>query len=446
MLNDTYRKVGERVKCHRLNRGLSQGELAEGICSRQTISLLENGQHFPAVEFMKRIADRLSVPLYEVMVDESRELEAKVQLDIIKVYVETADYAYALPLIEELGGQRELLEYQRRELALCQAECMMRMGKADQAVTVLTELQQRLELERETDDHFMANLYDKLASANYFLSNMTNAHAYYMRAYQLTLRFTEFDLTAARIAYNFGMACRQTNHQSEAIEYLSKAEEYFRKVSDMKRLAHTMFEMGITLSNCKKYSKSEEYLQHSLSIYKALNILESARRVRQTYSLEILSINDPPQAIQVLLENAHEYELIQDNVRQALSYATIAHVYLIQGHSTQAEKYLSIALGLFNEEDSFQHPHYAFVFQVYARYWLAVNEFEKCVQYAYLSSDIFGRMGLEQESAESLQLTVDAYRSMGQYVQALDMADRVNQLLRHSKERAFISTKWGLCE
>lgn len=129
MLNDTYRKIGERVKCYRLNRGLSQGELAEGICSRQTISLLENGQHFPAVDFMRKIADRLSVPLYEVMVDESRELEAKVQLDIIKVYVETADYAYALPLIEELGQQEELLEYQRRELVLCQAECMMRMER-----------------------------------------------------------------------------------------------------------------------------------------------------------------------------------------------------------------------------------------------------------------------------------------------------------------------------
>lgn len=307
-------------------------------------------------------------------------------------------------------------------------------GKADQAVKLLTDLQQRLELERETDDHFMATLYDKLGTTYYFLSNMTSAHAYYMRAYQLTLRFPEYDLTAARIAYNFGMACHQTNHQSEAIAYLSKAEAYFRKVSDMKRLAHTMFELGITLSDCKNYSKSEEYLQHSLSIYKALNIAELARRVRQTYSLEILSINDPPQAIQVLLENANEYELAKDDVRLALSYASVAHVYLNQGNSTEAEKYLSLSLGLFTEEDSFKHPHYAFVFQVYARYWLAVNEFDRCVQYAYLSSEIFGKMGFGRESADSLQLTVDAYRSMGQYVQALDMADRVNQLLRHSKE------------
>ncbi|MGZ4112990.1 MAG: helix-turn-helix domain-containing protein, partial [Tumebacillaceae bacterium] len=47
-MNEAYAKIGQRVKSFRKERGFSQDELAEGICSRQTISLLENGQHFPS--------------------------------------------------------------------------------------------------------------------------------------------------------------------------------------------------------------------------------------------------------------------------------------------------------------------------------------------------------------------------------------------------------------
>ncbi|MGZ4163910.1 MAG: helix-turn-helix domain-containing protein, partial [Tumebacillaceae bacterium] len=164
-MNEAYAKIGQRVKSFRKECGLSQDELAEGICSRQTISLLENGQHFPSVEFMQKIAARLAIPLAEIMVDEVTELELKVQLDLIKIYVEIGDYKSAYELAEELEKCEELLEYQMRELILYKADCLMRTGKATEAVEILMSLQHKLEKQRVSDDHLLATVYDKLGTA-----------------------------------------------------------------------------------------------------------------------------------------------------------------------------------------------------------------------------------------------------------------------------------------
>ena len=386
---------------------------------------------------MKQIAAKLSVPFHEIMVDEAKELEAKVQLDIIKVYVETGDYANAVPLIEELEGLEDLLEYQRRELVLSKAECLLRTKKAEHAVQLLIGLQQHLELERETDDNFMATLYDKLGTAYYFLSNFGSAYANYHRAYQLSLRFDVFDLNAARICFNLGKICRMMNRYDEGVDYLSRAREFFSKLSDLTRLANTLFELGISFARSGNFKQAEEYLLHALDYYKSLNVVELARRVRQTYSLRVLSHTDPLLAIQELLENAKEYRLLSDNVRLAQTYASVAEIYLSMKNLSEAETYLTQATALFSEHEAGKFPQYAYVYQVYSKYLLAINDFEKCIRFSSVSSDIFDKMDLERDAADSLQLSVDAYRSLGQFEHALDLADAVNNLLRRSKDRKF---------
>ena len=89
MGNGAYAQIGQRVKAYRNEKGFSQEELADGIRSSSTISLLENGQHIPSAEMMHKIAERLSIPLQEILVDQEHELETKLQVDFVKVFVES---------------------------------------------------------------------------------------------------------------------------------------------------------------------------------------------------------------------------------------------------------------------------------------------------------------------------------------------------------------------
>lgn len=432
-LNHSYMDIGQRVKTYRLNRGLSQDELSEGICSRQTISLLENGQHLPSAEFMKKIAVKLGVSLHEIMVDQVNELEAKVQLDIIKVYVEMNDYANAFPLIEELDGREDLLEYQRRELVLCRAECLLRTGKVEEAIEFLTDLQQRLELERETDDHFMATLYDKLGTAYYFLSSIANAHAYYMRAYQLTLRFSERDLTAARISYNLGMVCRQLNRQMDSIEYLSKAEFFFKGISDSKTLAHVLFELGIAYRFRMDFERADEYLKESLALYRSLNIVSMAREVRQTHAFIVLAEKHPDESIKELLNCAFDHEKANDTVRLVYTNACIAFLQLKQKRYAEANIHLQKARNLITEDEAEKYPEFAYLYHVNAYYCLEISDFKRCVELAYQSANTFDKMGLEWDAAEALKLSAHAYRKQSMFEQADRVSQKIIELISRSQ-------------
>ena len=54
-------KIGEEVKSKRLNRGLTQSQLAEDICTQATISNLENGASVPTISILLKLAERLNI-------------------------------------------------------------------------------------------------------------------------------------------------------------------------------------------------------------------------------------------------------------------------------------------------------------------------------------------------------------------------------------------------
>lgn len=432
-MNEAYKKIGERIKHHRLNRKLSQDELAEGICSRQTISLLENGQHLPSTEFMKKFATKLGIPLHEILVDDTKELEVKVQLDIIKVYVETEDFDSASLLIHELDPREDLLEYQRRDLILIHAECLMRTGKANQAILKLTELKQRLELERESDDHLMATLYNKLGSAYYYNSDNLMAYSTYQQAFQISQRFS-FNLTSANIAFNLGMVCSLIRHNKESLSYYELAKKYYDQISDFKKLANTLFNLALVHWQQQELSVTDQYLHQALAIYKSLNLFNQMNTTKQEHAYYVLSETDPEEAIMQLQRCAKQFERNGKLPGLISAYTRLADVLINLGRYEESEEYLLNALSMFTKEESRKNPRYAFTYQIYAKYLLHVKKFHECIEYSFESTDIFDKMGLLSDAAESMQLSAESYAGIGRLDKAYEIQRKVSDLLRQSKD------------
>ncbi|QBP18760.1 helix-turn-helix domain-containing protein [Acetilactobacillus jinshanensis] len=58
---------GKIIKHHRINSGLSQYQLADGICAQATISLIENRNSCPKLGILARIGQRLNIPIHSVI-------------------------------------------------------------------------------------------------------------------------------------------------------------------------------------------------------------------------------------------------------------------------------------------------------------------------------------------------------------------------------------------
>lgn len=62
---DSFIKIGDIIKHYRMEKGLSQDELAEGICSRKYISQLETHQNIPTLFIINALSARLGINLYD---------------------------------------------------------------------------------------------------------------------------------------------------------------------------------------------------------------------------------------------------------------------------------------------------------------------------------------------------------------------------------------------
>ena len=91
MKTEINKKLGNRIKCLRLQRGLSQEQLAEAIdIATTSLSYVETGRGFMTLATLERLANVLNVDLYEIFqfstIETNGEMYSYIlkKLDIIK--------------------------------------------------------------------------------------------------------------------------------------------------------------------------------------------------------------------------------------------------------------------------------------------------------------------------------------------------------------------------
>ena len=60
--------IGSKIRESRKSQGLSQSELADGICTQATISLIEKKNKVPSIDILMQICDRLELNLKSVLI------------------------------------------------------------------------------------------------------------------------------------------------------------------------------------------------------------------------------------------------------------------------------------------------------------------------------------------------------------------------------------------
>lgn len=382
---------------------------------------------------LQKICDRLEIKIEDLIESYQAEVDADIVIGIIKIQIARRDFTAAFKLIDQLERSQNLDEGKRHEVVLYKSDCLLQTRKADHALKLLTELSQALEERNDQNPWMMATLYDLLGKAYPMSSepNLVKGYASSLRAFQICTKHLLIDELTARIAYNLGKTCNALRNAIDAKEYFNIAQEYFEKVSDPKELALTLFEQGITYSQLKNFKKAQSCLDHSLAIYNSLNMQHMAQRVKRTIADLVLSRTDPQLAIRMQIECAQMFEQLEDFPRLAYTYGTIASLHLELRNLAEARSYLEMAMKLIPVESS-RNPRYAFIYRVQAQYLCMAEKFVESIEFSSKSTDLFDKMGMEREAADSLEISVQAYRQLGDLEKVIETYERVTRLLRGS--------------
>ncbi|MGK2880095.1 MAG: helix-turn-helix domain-containing protein [Mycobacterium sp.] len=137
-------QLGDRIRACRVSKGVTQGDLAEGLISVGYVSRIETGARRPNAKVLEGIADKLDVPLEQFLLGISPRMydEIRLGLDYAELSLESGSPIEAESKAREAlnsarsGGQSELV--QRGRFLLGRA--LEAQGRLREALPVLHEV------------------------------------------------------------------------------------------------------------------------------------------------------------------------------------------------------------------------------------------------------------------------------------------------------------------
>ncbi|WP_179395643.1 helix-turn-helix domain-containing protein [Lacticaseibacillus absianus] len=108
------RILGEKVRYYRKLKGLSQAELAKGICTQATISLIEKRNKVPSMNILLRLINRLGISLEDIVIENHNHIQRT--LNEVDTLIRHGDYVEAGEKLKQvrqarLNGEEETKRY-----------------------------------------------------------------------------------------------------------------------------------------------------------------------------------------------------------------------------------------------------------------------------------------------------------------------------------------------
>lgn len=132
-LQPALRIKGENVRRFRKLRGLSQAEMAEGICTQATISLIEKHNKVPSMNILVRLVDRLGVTLEDVVVENYDRIQQT--LNAVEQQIRRGDDQAAAALLKKVNAKKLTRQQDQKKYYYLAGMCELNVTKdVDEAI------------------------------------------------------------------------------------------------------------------------------------------------------------------------------------------------------------------------------------------------------------------------------------------------------------------------
>ncbi len=267
----------ERFILARKTSGLSQNELAEGICTQATLSRFENNGHVPNLKILIQLCNRLNLPLGELFP---------------KVGVKHSE------TIEKMN----------------QAEFFLITSEFDQAADLLQTI-----VGKEVDDNSLIMRYHYLRGFVMIFKNQPVMDILFLFD-QILLEETTDNLSIFRLlAYTgTGMVYAREGDRQKAEFYFNKVQEKIysyptQEMSDTWRVLNIVFQCGVFYAEINELEISNALLEYAVSICSDNHVTYYLARAALQRAKNAIVEGEPKQKLLERIYDARAYSKINRN-------------------------------------------------------------------------------------------------------------------------------------
>lgn len=419
--------LGQKIRQRRLEKGLTQGQLAEGLVSASAISQIESDKINPSYKLLCQLADRLEVSLDSFLADETEYLEHSTSHKLAQTFISAKEYANAVPILEKL-----LAADDEPDLEVCKdlATCYLQLKNHQAANELLEKVMNEALKENHSLDYLWA--LKQLGLLYYNQNNISLAHHYWKKAHefiqQTIVQDDDLDpFLHAEVTTNLAITYNHLGNYEIATELFQKSQNLLKNSSNLYHLAVNHFGLGKSYYEQKDYKTAEKHCQEAISIFKNLEHIRYSIEVKENYAILRGEHGHYQEALDLLNECLQEYKDNHFTEKLANTHAEIAKALINLGRLDEADRHLEQAF-LQCEPQSFSQAECHFVRSLME---LVRNRYDTAILEAKLALNLYLQLERIQEyNKVSLHLS-DIYKKLGDYKSSTEQLENSQQVLQH---------------
>lgn len=403
--------VGQRIRYYRKTKGLTQEELAQGICSVSYLSKIEKGDAKSSEEVINLLCERLGISPEEV--DESKILEMLNEWNMMMVnrQFEEAEATYK-EINEKMKG-------------ISQPNLLLRY-KLFKARYFLVQSTPNLCLAKEELDS-VNDLFEQLPNdLKFYFYTFNGMYKNYLSSYQEALEYFEkadkqfnqtsnlSDIEAATVYYFLGLTHNYLLHISSVANYAYKAIGIFDREYCYSRSADCQILLGLSYRRARNYEKAKYHLNLALKYSTVFKDKYTSGVILHNLGYVAACQNQHEKAIDYLKESLQFKEARQSIQNTAGTIYLLATEYYVVGDNQKAQDLINKGLKIVNSNHEVYYHLKKLEFQLTGND--TDPEFTK-----FLSKDsipFFKEKGILEYEATHSELLADIYFEQGQYKKA----------------------------
>ncbi|MDG4636298.1 helix-turn-helix transcriptional regulator [Enterococcus lactis] len=251
---------GALLKEYRKKKGLTQVQLAEGICEQATVSNIENKNMSPGINILSALCKKLNVEISDILV-ETEEDKIRKKLSEIQSLNAVSKCKESYEILQTIDQKKVSNSDLLNQILFYQGLLDHLYAKKEDAA--LFYFNQVLEQTTETDIHHLQ------AAANVAMIYLAKGELDFAKVYvERTLKIlndTDFDnLMVCAVYYNIATYYSKIENYEKAIQLCEKGIEYNKKHKSTHSLEYLLYEIAF----CHKQLGEDDYLERYMDAKK----------------------------------------------------------------------------------------------------------------------------------------------------------------------------------
>jgi tetratricopeptide (TPR) repeat protein len=423
--------LGQKIKKRRLEKGLTQSQLAEGLVSASAISQIEADKINPSYKLLCQIAERLEVPLDYFLTESGEYLEHATSHKLAKAFIMAKEYSNAVPILKNLlasGTGDEL------DLMMDLSTCFIHLNHFSSAKELLEKV---MTMSLKADDH-RAHVWalHRLGLVYFEQQNISLAMHYWQRAYDYLLESGVNDaFLKAEITTNLALTYNRLGHYDQSTKLFLNSQDLLKNSSNLYHLATNYLGLGRSHYGKKQYKEAQEYWQEAITIFKNLDHVHYSIQVKENFGILRAELGEYEEALQILQECARQYRLLGQDKQLSNTHAEIAEVLLKLERIEEAAEHVDLAFKLCEPDSMFHAQCYKVRSLLHAKR----EEYAEAIEAARKGAEIFRKLEMVHDYHKMSLHISDLYKKLGDYRSSTELLEETQHYIQNFfKEKGFI--------